>query len=524
MPNINDLMSKIINASTFESTKSGETKEYALKKEFTVPEYLPEISSVLRVNADIGKSAKFINGDNAEYSGQVIYRIVYLDPENLPRALSLSSQFDHQSDIGALGDATVIFKPSVSGVRYTLTSPRKIELSSTVTMESDVITTSSIDIKNDDDLRLEKLCRDVVNREIKCYGTDNCIQKGEFEIPSDMPSIGKILNCTAFCSVIAAKCTNDGTDISINVAINLLYLSEESENEAPSLQYYKTSLPFEIKIENENGGGGECECFCTASIGDIDISADIDTFGSMRIVDISLGVNVRCISAQNKIISVCEDAFSEECDVLLKTDKIECRKLLKNTVSNFSDSITLRAANDGIDKVLDVYVKPKVTEKRAKQNGIAVGGSFKVYALIKTQSGEIVSLEEEKPFSYECDCAGITPSGTPDILCDFSTLKVTHKNDSSKVKVDYDLSVSLMVFCKSEEEYISSVSKGDAAYSASVGASSDLKIYYPDPDETLWSIAKRHHVSTDKIISANSLPKDTKKRDTIGKERKIILL
>ena len=52
-----------------------DTKE--ISTEYTLPDYLPDITKLLRVSARVETPSKYINSDSADYDGTIIYNIIY---------------------------------------------------------------------------------------------------------------------------------------------------------------------------------------------------------------------------------------------------------------------------------------------------------------------------------------------------------------------------------------------------------------------------------------------------------------
>ena len=62
----------------------------------------------------------------------------------------------------------------------------------------------------------------------------------------------------------------------------------------------------------------------------------------------------------------------------------------------------------------------------------------------------------------------------------------------------------MLAFSESKASLVSDVVRGERAEESDLS----MLIYYPDEDESLWEIGKRHKVSTEKIAALNDVSDD----------------
>ena len=70
-----------------------------LVSELSLPDYLPDVSRLLRTSASIGGESCFVGNGSAEYDGEISYTVIYATSDGRIKSVSLTSGFSGSSSI-----------------------------------------------------------------------------------------------------------------------------------------------------------------------------------------------------------------------------------------------------------------------------------------------------------------------------------------------------------------------------------------------------------------------------------------
>ena len=62
--------------------------------DYALPDYLGDVRKILFTEAALRPSGRFAGGDEVEFSGVVVYNVVYLDAENNLSSAEFTSDYD----------------------------------------------------------------------------------------------------------------------------------------------------------------------------------------------------------------------------------------------------------------------------------------------------------------------------------------------------------------------------------------------------------------------------------------------
>ena len=173
-----------------------------------------------------------------------------------------------------------------------------------------------------------------------------------------------------------------------------------------------------------------------------------------------------------------------------------------------------------IKKVCDISITPNVCDISISEGSILVKGNICANLLYLTPSPElpVAGCEQEYTFSHSF----ALPCGCENAVCE---AKVTPEHISYTLSGDRLLELriicALSVKCLSADEtlVIEEITETDSP----VDTLPEIIIYFVQKGDTLWSIAKKYHISPDKIAYDNDLPPNSLDDPlTIGMKIKIL--
>ena len=94
--------------------------------DYSLPDYLGDVRKILFTDAALRPSGRFAGGDEVEFSGVVVYNVVYLDADNNLSSVEFTSDYDYSVKCSAENYKDSISNTRVSNYAVRLMGPRKM--------------------------------------------------------------------------------------------------------------------------------------------------------------------------------------------------------------------------------------------------------------------------------------------------------------------------------------------------------------------------------------------------------------
>ena len=75
-------------------------KECESVREYVLPDYMGDVKKILSVNSRVVPTGKFLDDTTADFSGSVVYQVLYSDSEGKLTAVDTSSDWDATVNLG----------------------------------------------------------------------------------------------------------------------------------------------------------------------------------------------------------------------------------------------------------------------------------------------------------------------------------------------------------------------------------------------------------------------------------------
>lgn len=483
-----------------------------LSGEFTIPDYLPEMRKLLRVNVIPAAPSKFISEGSVQFGGSVEYFICYVGADGKPYGASfsddysLSAAFDPDSEYDSGEGVTADADISVESVFGKVIGARKLSLKSRIS--ANVIALGCV--RENAPAWLSEPMHTQTQKLIKV--ADYCRQmmgsNDEIELRDtlDLPTEGARFIC-AECGIFLEEVRpGDGyADCRGSVKVNYL-LCREGER-APYAIERSFTLSEIVEIDGISEGA-KCTAYCSCT--GIDTSENGD--GGL---DVTLRLRLSAVAFSEERGGYVSDAFStvyeSSCDK--KTTSLPILGCCEVKNMTFDGSYP-------IEKLVKSGVKPRVeivsTAVSALAGGLepsedgraAVTGtvSFNILYSAPTEGGEgesdeLCAAEVELPFrlnGWETLCDATSAS------CNACGFDPHVKVSGGELLLSCEIGVSAWSTSKVEIAEVREVAL-PAELSDKRGG---ISICYPGSGDSVWSIAKKYRAAVDSVTKDNALPTD----------------
>lgn len=471
-------------------------------REYVLPDYLGEIRKILSVGAEIRPAAKYSAGQSTEASGIVVYDVIYTDADGALSAASFTSDYDlvlaHQSedaDSLHLDSRIVSFSVRPAGPRK-LSAKATVAAAETLSYHEDVYPRGTAFSNGHEPEVLEKEIRTFLATESENVERElaECIVRLDGATQDEVSVI--FSHAEAECESVSVT---DG-EAAVKGCVTV-YAIINNEEDTPYTVSHK--IPFSENIPYPDTSEGAATGLVSVSSLSCAVSADDE--GCEVVANIILDIAVRCLG--NESATVITDAYLCDSDT-------------ENTYTDFSYTELVFARRDKIahtakisrsDEALIGLDEPLILFGTARvgctpsENELSVSGTVKYtgVATAVSESGERSYMPLKLEVPLDETLALSTPlSDSQKIEVRASVIKPTVSFDPEWIYISSTIDVSAVAL---EDKKVSVLESSEAKDGPLEERGATVTVYYPEPADTLFSVAKAHRTKVLKLARDNAL-------------------
>ncbi len=480
-------------------------KDVESTTEYVLPDYLGDVKKVLSVSAAAIPSGRFAADDGMEFSGVVVYDVVYADADGELTKLSTTSDYDFSVPESGGEYADSIATPTVSNAAVRFTGPRKLVARATVS-NSVVLTSNEAKLPEGDAFEGEltpELDERTVSEENVVFTSSAEREYAEEaeRIPDISPDGIEIIATSGAVRIYESTAEENG----VRVKGELVITSIVKTDEQPPFAIRK-SIPFEELITLEGAAPG-MQTMSNGYLTSVTSGVSEDADGSL--ICVNAIAEYSCFAAENKERSVVVGAYLKERDSETRYENVTYPSLvcMGNCECEFSLSRSREELGcEDIREMLSVSCELSRLEKSISAHSAALSGEATVYGIScqinEYESPKYLPFKFTAPFSANVNLGCQIPDGA---VLDITPVSVTVSEGIEADSVSFTVTLSAayhahLPICMRKVAECNAV--GDAEYTLSP---STVTVYYPDAEETLFDVAKKFHTSCGKIASDSGL-------------------
>lgn len=483
----------------------GESSSQALVEgDINVPDNKMDIARILDVDGRINVSSVEIVEDKILMDGNVSFHILYIgDGEGYQlTSMEATTTFSHSIDVQGAGPKMLAdVTREIEHIEYILTNSRKINVKAVVNFEAKVVTSDQInavkEIKGLEDVQV--LEKNVQNRLVIGKGSSQTIIKEDIEIPPEMPSIQEILKNEGKAVIREITAGDNKVMVQGDLVISTFYRCGE---EREPLQYMINTLPF-THFTEINGVYPGAEVQADIEVQEIFVEVRENGAGEQRIMEVETLLNMESSAEEVAGFQVMTDAYSPSVDLKLKKQSVEGLQVVgENSVQSvIKESLQLSDDLPAITKVLAVKGKPFITDQAIDSGKVTVEGIMDTKAIYLTsdEMSPIEAYQTEIPFRYDLELENLKPGMDVDLSIDVDHISFS-PIAPDEMEVRFVINSRGKALTKAKQEVIMEVEEQEAASKDDLGG---ITIYFTQPGDSLWSVAKRFNTTIAGILKYN---------------------
>ncbi len=462
--------------------------------EYTLPDYMPEVRRVLRVDADASVTGTYENGDKTETGGETRYTVIYSDAEGQLAAAELDGTFE--GSIHTSGSTGMTVYPRVENVACRLMGPRRLSLRAGVALHAEASRAVPVSMPKVDENagKVELLTCPVRVSTTQYFAVPDIALTDSVKAEENL----QVLSSDGRVLVRDVKCEEDG--VRIRGEVWLTALCNHSAGNPCTLS---TKIPFEEHVDCDGvmPGFTGIAWACLRHV-----SCEMGESGT-AIFDVNFAISG--MATKHEEGRATTDLYSTQFEMTPLTERITGRWYPIMQMANFTvdGNVPREELGGGDEPLRPVDARAVVTSAHCTTDGavVVLEGDIRVGCILSCDASEGGYRSENFsiPYKVRVNCGENIPENCT-IHADVVCISCRTRPDGNRLGVDAEIGVTVVGTCEEQVDVITSATCDMST--AVTHAEDEIIAAYLSDGDTLWSIGKRYHVPLADIASANSLP------------------
>lgn len=480
-------------------------KECESSFEYSLADYMGDVKKILTVSAAPIPSGKFVGDGDAEFSGIVSYDILYSDTEGKLTRISASSDYDVSVPIESEGYKDSQIETRAVGVAVRLTGPRKLIAKATLS--------NNVRASYEDTLEVSgsafsggltpETAKNTVLVEDSIFTSS--AEREYAEEAERLPGISaddiEIIATSGAVRILEATAIEGGVLVKGEIIITSIV---RTENQPPFA--IKKTVPFEETVSAE-GATADMQVMADGCLTSVTSGVSDDAEGAS--VTVNAICELKATLAYNHTLEIMTDAYLKNRDTESKYEDFEYAELIAAASCEETFSASVSRSDIGCEEIRDILAlscEVRSFEKSLDSRGFNLSGEAALSGIACEVIGEgetgYLPLKFTVPFNVRVDTKRQIPEGSS-IECFLSCPNTERVIEGERLSVKNTLKISYRISKPSTLRRITACNAvGDREYH---DTPSVITVYYPEPSESLFDIAKAHHTTVSKLAADNNL-------------------
>lgn len=488
---------------TYRTIETRETEEL-FENSIIVPDSKPDVKNILVTDAECFVLSCEKSGRMMEVSGEIRYRILYVSDTPERRVESIQTHFPWSVSCQKPkqeGETGVIARCRCQHTEANAVNGRKIIARSVTSL-----TCKFVEIKSDElsgEITGENVC--IKNKPVNVVSLKDTMDTTAkvhqtLSLPNGSPAIKEILYSKVNMGNPDISYREDEASLEAKGTLNLLYRGEESDDSLESVV-----LEFPVKAPTGVQVSGDSLVFASTALKGWDVEAAEDADGLNTQVQVSMEVEVNSQAVRHEEMVLVDDAYGLDQNLLLAKAPVNLvadeRELCENCDANAR--VRLDNENGRLDEIYMVSASNRAVASKISDKTLNIQGNVGVDAVYcadkKTMDTRGQTIELSFNHVFQLPDAGnwqVVEAGfsIEDVVFDMAGNEAMDLSVKMKVKARV---------CKIEE--VNAIASVNTVKDEAPVAKAPVVMYFAQPGDTLWDIAKKYRIPVGRLAQDNGL-------------------
>ncbi len=488
---------------------------------YNLPDYLPDLFSVILANGEIRLDEVKSGVGQVMVRGGICYHVLYRTEQNEWKIAGLQGEIPFQETL-SIEDMDefdmVSVEPLLEDLSVRISNSRKLDVRALICLQAEVRERYDIDVPVGIDVE-EQTEMLYENREFLelCYcGKESCVIREEMHLASNKPNVREILWQQGQVFRLEHRLSAGVLTIQGEISVFLVYVGEENAG----LTWFSGKIPFRREFEIPEADSGMIPYIVTR-LQNLVCSAGNDADGEIRTIlaEGFLTADIRLYKESEQEM-LC-DSYAINRELILKKQPVLCAgfRMRNESVCRVNDTVRIQGGDSDILQICAGFGSVQLDRKTLSDGGILVEGVVRVSILYLTENDNspLEAMERTLPFRHLIEIPDLQKSDDVEMQYAVDTLSFLMKN-GKEAEIQAVISLQTMAAAAYSTELIREIEERE--YDMGVWNTQPSIIGLTlMPGDSLWSIARQFHTTTERIRQLNHL-----ETDDIAEKTKIIIV
>lgn len=477
--------------------------------DMTLPDYCPDIKSILRCSVEPGISSVTVAGNRVTAQGNAVIRLVYVSTDDKMSCFEQNYPLSKFVEMNSLrADSQAVATAKTAYVNCRAVSPRRVDIHGCISVLFSVWQCEKTEYISDiigDGVQL-KLSPISVCNAVGCASKNFDMSEVVPLTDSGVKAVS-VADSYAYAVLNSVKAVSNKLLVKGELMLNVTLCCEDG-----GVKKMEHSMPISRIIELE-GVDESCICDIRSEVSPPDLHLRTDESTNTQSIDAAVCIGMFVCSYRQQKCACVEDAY-------LLSGELEVGKVSFNTnrfIQSVDESclVSFTADLDGCEaqEIIDCRCDSVTCISTSGAQGAELSGAVTVSIIYRDKEGKIASLQRQGDYHFTKPCDGAENK----VFCDADVCAVASSavGKGSQVSVKVQLNVRGSIF---ESVPVTVVNDVKQLEHENKVQSASITVYFSESGEKLWDIAKKYNTSEDAIRRRNSI-----KGDVIEKETMLII-
>lgn len=483
---------------TVQNMLTNTSMEQAYELDYVLPDYCPEIFKILSCRIYPTVSKRTQNGNKLGFELTALIRVCYVSESGEISSVEQTLSYDKTLELSYAPKTPVVYiEPEVETKSCRVVNKRRIDVRGVIVIKVRVCADETVQAVSDAQgggIQLKKTL--VTYPSKRLFITKRVTVVDEVEIIPSKPAVGTVLRADACVTSLDKKILSGKLLTKGEAGVTVLYIPDGGGE----LEKISFDLPFS-QVSDVEGLDERFDIFVEASAAGCEIRPLPKSEPAK--IECELKIDISCLALKFESARLADDVFSTECEV--ECERKECAVECVPTVLNDSHKVkTVLTYSEGeIRTVLSASAEAGNASVIKKPSGESViAGKVCVTVFAKNESGKPICLENEVSFEHELT-EPVCDSGSSAVMLTAGSAAY-NLTGSNAIEVTAEVKLRGYICEAKKSSFISEI-KPDETRPVERDRECSLKLYYAEPGESPWEIAKRCRANLKAVMDENEI-------------------
>lgn len=483
-----------------------DNSQILVQSDIIVPDIKSDMAKILQIDSEAVVDEAITSEGKVDIAGKVNLKILYVPDGDAKPVCAISTSVPFTADIensAITMDGKCMVSADACHIEFEMLNSRKLSVKVIVELDTRCIRQKEVELVcgvDDEEAGSIELKKDELNLHALIGAQHAKFDvKETLDFPAGKPAALDILKIDAKITdkeirLVTGKVVVKGT-------INLCTLYVSSDN---SLEFMEHDIPF-TEVLDMDGATENCKCDMDLKLCQTEFALRPDLDGDMRLIDVSLLFDANVSLSQDTNLYVISDCFCTDKNIICESQPFPLEILAGEgkAQQTVRDTISLSPNAPELVSIYNLIVKPYISQIQVSDGMAEISGMLDCYILYLSSSPSmpVHTLKSQIPFQTSLEIKGLTDK----MDCDVNA-EVAHASYNLTMTGEIEVRAAINLWAKAiRKDTASLITNIYVDTDTPVVSRHGIILYFVQPGDTLWQIAKRYHASIPLLKQLNKL-------------------